>query len=54
MFGYAYFIEIREFAAGENFSPFDSTTQRMIAAYSDIVRDPDYFKMNHGITVVLI
>lgn len=46
--------KIREFAAGENFSPFDSVTQRMIAAYPDIIRDPDYFKTNHGITVILI
>ena len=46
--------KIREFIAGEDFSPFDSATQRVIVAYPDITRDSDYFKTNHGITVVLI
>ena len=46
--------KIREFAAGENFSPFDSATQRILAACPDITRDSDYAKGNHGITVVLI
>ena len=46
--------KIREFAAGENFSPFDSATQRIIAAYPDVTRDSDYSRTNHGITIVLI
>ena len=46
--------KIREFASGENFTPFDSATQRMIAAYPDITRDSDYLKTNQGITVILI
>lgn len=46
--------KVREYTAGENFSPFDSATQRIIAAYPEITRDRDYFKTNHGITIVLI
>jgi len=46
--------KIREFVAGENFTPFDSATQRIIAAYPDITRDSDYLKANQGITVILI
>ena len=46
--------KIREFAAGENFSPFDSATQRIIAAYPDITLDSDYLKTNQGITIVLV
>ena len=46
--------KIREFTSGENFSPFDSATQRIISAYPDITHDNDYFKTNHGITIVLI
>jgi len=52
--GYKNTGRIREFAAGENFSPFDSATQRIIAVYPDITRDADYLKTNQGITVVLI
>ena len=46
--------KIREFAAGENFTPFDPATQRIIAAYPDITRDSDYLRTNQGITIVLI
>jgi hypothetical protein len=46
--------KIREFTAGENFTPFDPATQRIIAAYPDITRDSDYLKANQGITIVLI
>jgi hypothetical protein len=46
--------KIREFTAGENFSPFDPATQRIIAAYPDITRDSDYFKTNQGITIILM
>ncbi|MCL2771930.1 MAG: hypothetical protein FWD71_01155 [Oscillospiraceae bacterium] len=46
--------KIREFVAGENFTPFDSATQRIIAVYPNITRDSDYLKTNQGITIVLI
>ena len=46
--------KIREFVAGENFSSFDSATQRIIAAYPNITKDKDYSKANDGITIVLI
>ena len=46
--------KIREFAAGENLSMFDSATQRIIAAYPDVTRDINYSRGNHGITIVLI
>jgi len=45
---------IREFAAGENFTPFDAATQRIIAAYPAITRDKDYLKTNQGITIILM
>jgi hypothetical protein len=46
--------KIREYVAGENFTPFDSATQRIIAACPEITRDSDYLKTNQGITIVLI
>jgi hypothetical protein len=46
--------KIREFTAGENFTPFDSATQRILSACPDITRDRDYLKANHGITIILI
>ena len=46
--------KIREFVAGENFTPFDPATQRIIATYPEIARDSDYLKANQGITVILI
>ena len=45
---------ICEFAAGENFTPFDPATQRIIAAYPEITHDNDYLKTNQGITIVLM
>jgi hypothetical protein len=45
---------IKEFVAGDNFTMFDSATQRIIAACPDITRDLDYSKTNQGITVVLM
>jgi len=46
--------KIREFAPGESFTPFDSATQRIIAAYPDITRDNDYLKTNQGISIILM
>lgn len=46
--------KIREFTAGENFTPFDLATQRIIAVCPDITRDSDYLRINHGITIVLM
>jgi hypothetical protein len=46
--------KIREFVTGDNFTPFDSATQRIIAAYPEITKDSDYLKTNQGITIVLI
>jgi len=46
--------KIREYVTGENFTPFDSATQRIISAYPYITYDKDYMKTNQGITIVLI
>ena len=46
--------KIREYAAGESFTPFDAATQRIIAAYPDVTKDSDYLKANQGITIVLM
>jgi hypothetical protein len=46
--------KIKEFVAGDNFTPFDSVTQHIITACPDITRDSDYMKTNQGITIVLM
>jgi hypothetical protein len=46
--------KIKEFVAGDNFTPFDSATQRIITACPDITCDSDYLKTNQGITIVLM
>ena len=46
--------KIREFTAGENFTPFDLATQRIISVYPDITHDKDYLKTNQGITIILM
>lgn len=39
---------------GEEFSPFEETTQRMLLRYPELARDRDYLKTNHGITIVVL
>ena len=46
--------EIRAFAAGENFSPFDASARKIIDACPELRHDRDYSRGNDGITIVLI
>lgn len=45
---------IREFVSGEDFSPFDARARTMIDHCPELMRDPDYTRSNHGVTIVLL
>lgn len=45
---------IRDFIRGEDFSIFDSVTQRAMLRYPELSNDSDLNKCNHGITIVLL
>lgn len=45
---------IRDYIRGEDFSIFDSCTQRALLRYPDLSGDPDLEKCNHGITIILL
>lgn len=46
--------EIVAFIPGEEFSPFEETTQKMLLRYPELSRDRDYLKTNHGITIAIL
>ena len=43
---------IRDYIPGEDFGPVDAASRKLAEQCGNIVRDPDYGRMNHGITVV--
>lgn len=45
---------IRNYIRGEDFSIFDSGTQRAMLSYPDLSGDSDLEQCNHGITIVLL
>ncbi len=45
---------IRGFVAGEEFGPYSEDSRKLADQYPEIVRDPDYGRCNHGITIVII
>ena len=45
---------IRDFIPGEAFGPLDTASRRLTEQDSSIPRDPDYGRMNHGITIVIL
>lgn len=45
---------IREFVAGERFSPFDASARSILSQCSELSRDRDYSRCNQGITIVLL
>ena len=45
---------IREFIHGEDFGPTDAASRRLADQEKRITRDPDYGRMNHGITMVVL
>ncbi len=45
---------IREYVRGEDFSPFDPASRRILAVCPELSSDPDLARANHGITVILL
>ena len=45
---------IRDFIPGEDFGPMDDASRRLAEQEKLVPRDPDYGRMNHGITVVVL
>lgn len=39
---------------GEEFSPFEEVTQKMLLRYPLLSRDSDYLKTNHGVTLAVL
>ena len=46
--------QIRDFIPGENFGPADPASRKLVEEDRNMARDPDYGRMNHGITVVVL
>lgn len=46
--------QIKAYVKGEDFSPFDASARRILAACPQMARDPDYNRQNHGVTIVLL
>ena len=46
--------KIRDYIRGEDFSIFDSITQRAMLRYPDLSGDPDLGQCNYGITILLL
>lgn len=45
---------IREYIPGEDFGPMDTAARKLAEQNSAITRDPDYGRINHGITIVVL
>ena len=45
---------IRDFIPGEEFGPLDAASRKLAEQDRNIPRDPDYGRMNHGITIVVL
>ena len=45
---------IRDFIPGEEFGPTDAASRNLAEQERNITRDPDYGRMNHGITIVVL
>ncbi len=46
--------QIRDFIPGEDFGPVDPSSRKLAETDKTITRDPDYGRMNHGITIVVL
>jgi hypothetical protein len=44
---------VRDFIPGEDFGPTDAASRKAVELDGGLARDPDYGRMNHGITIVL-
>ena len=45
---------IRDYITGEDFGPVDAASRKLAEQNRNITRDPDYGRMNHGITIVVL
>ncbi len=45
---------IRDFIPGEEFGPVDAASRKLAEQDKAVTRDPDYGRMNHGITIVVL
>ena len=45
---------IRDFIPGEDFGPMDPASRKLAEQEKSVTRDPDYGRMNHGITMVIL
>ena len=45
---------IREYIPGEDFGPLDASSRKLAEQDKRVTRDPDYGRMNHGITIVVL
>jgi len=45
---------IKDFIPGEDFGPVDAASRKLAEQNKAVTRDPDYGRMNHGITVVVL
>ena len=46
--------QIRDFIPGEDFGPADQASRELVDRDRRISRDPDYGRINHGITIVVL
>ncbi len=45
---------IRDFIPGEDFGPTDAAARKLADQAPSVTRDPDYGRMNHGVTIVVL
>ena len=45
---------IRDYIPGENFGPMDAASRNLAEQYKTVTKDPDYGRINHGITIVVL
>lgn len=45
---------IRDYIPGEDFGPTDAASRMLVEQNSSVNRDPDYGRINHGITIVVL
>ena len=45
---------IRDYIPGEEFGPLDAASRKLAESSAAITRDPDWTRMNHGITMVIL
>ena len=46
--------QIKDFIPGEEFGPVDQASRVLADRDRKMTRDPDYGRMNHGITIVIL